>query len=274
MNKRRKFTKQECLEDALKYSYKEEWLQKSNKFYQASRRHGWYKECVIHMKRPPHHNLKWTKEICKIKALEFESKSEWENNSSGSYNKAREKKWLEECCTHMKIIKHKNGYWDEEKCKKEALKYNSPKEWEYASGSSYNAAQKLKIYKDCISHMRKSNNKSIGELEILEYCKLLYPNSHSVKLKPVDLKFRFFEIDIYIPELKRGIEYNRSYWHSKEGLRRGRPKWNSKDIENYHHIKYDSIKSQGIKLLVITDKQWIKNKEKTKEEILNFLHQG
>jgi hypothetical protein len=46
------------------------------------------------------------------------------------------------------------------------------------------------------------------------------------------------EIDIYIPSLKIGIEFNGDYWHSIKGLK-------------YHPMKYNMAKEKGIELLFL-----------------------
>lgn len=61
----------------------------------------------------------------------------------------------------------------------------------------------------------------------------------------------FLELDIWLPEVKKAIEYNGKYWHS----------------DKYSKYK-DSVKQQycndnGIDLLVINEEHWIKNKDFT-----------
>lgn len=48
------------------------------------------------------------------------------------------------------------------------------------------------------------------------------------------------EIDIYIPELNLGIEYNGTYWHSSK-----------QKEKNYHQRKYDICKQNGVSLIHI-----------------------
>jgi very-short-patch-repair endonuclease len=64
------------------------------------------------------------------------------------------------------------------------------------------------------------------------------------------------EIDIYFEELKLGIEYNGSYWHSSP-----------KKEPTYHQDKSLSAKEQGIKLFHIWDDEWMNNKDK----IINYI---
>ena len=59
------------------------------------------------------------------------------------------------------------------------------------------------------------------------------------------------EIDIYIPSLKLGIEYNGLRWHSEEF---------GKD-HRYHLDKLNKCNDQGIKLIQIFEDEWINHRE-------------
>lgn len=69
------------------------------------------------------------------------------------------------------------------------------------------------------------------------------------------------EIDIYLPELKLGIEYNGSAYHATEnGIYEDKDKY-------YHRDKFLLAKSKGIRLISIFDVDY----ERYKDEILNFI---
>jgi hypothetical protein len=72
-----------------------------------------------------------------------------------------------------------------------------------------------------------------------------------------------FEIDIMIPSLQLGIEYNGLYWHSELA---GKSKW-------YHKVKYNQMKEKGIQLIQIFEDEWIHYKEKVKQRLLSKLQQ-
>ena len=59
------------------------------------------------------------------------------------------------------------------------------------------------------------------------------------------------EIDVYIPSLKLGIEYNGLHWHSE---RLGKDK-------NYHLDKLNKCNEQGIKLIQIFEDEWVNHRE-------------
>lgn len=65
------------------------------------------------------------------------------------------------------------------------------------------------------------------------------------------------EIDIYLPELKLGIEYNGLYWHS-EVFR--------KIDKHYHYDKMRDAESNGIKLFFIWSHEW-----KTERSKIEFI---
>ena len=70
-----------------------------------------------------------------------------------------------------------------------------------------------------------------------------------------------YELDIYIPELNKAIEFNGEYWHySKKYFTPGK-----------HAKKSMLCKEKGIKLLHIREDLWLKDKEKMKKVIYKFL---
>ena len=102
-------------------------------------------------------------------------------------------------------------------------------------------------------HVRKPNkyiSSSKKEKLLLNNVKK-YANNYFIKsnfkvLKPNDELNQFIrkhEIDIYIPELNLGFEFNGMYWHKKK------PK-------GYHMEKYNTAKSQGITLYHIWEDEY------------------
>lgn len=60
------------------------------------------------------------------------------------------------------------------------------------------------------------------------------------------------EIDIYIPSLKVGIEFNGVYWHSEGG--------GKKDTQ-YHYNKWSNCGKVGVELIQIWEDDWVNNPE-------------
>lgn len=73
------------------------------------------------------------------------------------------------------------------------------------------------------------------------------------------------EIDIYIPELKIGIEYNGSSYHASEGaIYDNKPK-------NYHQNKFLKAKQKGVHLISVFDIDWYNDRDIVKSTIKSVL---
>lgn len=81
-------------------------------------------------------NNYWTIELCKTEALKYNTRTEWQKKHKASYQAARKKNWLDIVSPNMKG-KNPIGYWIEELCYEEALKYNSRGEWKKNHPTSY-----------------------------------------------------------------------------------------------------------------------------------------
>ena len=149
------WTKERCLEDALKYKKRSDWKKKSGGSFNSAMINKWLDECCSHMnEKKREFSGYWTKERCLEDALKYNVKTEWQNKSSGAYGSARKSKWLDKCCAHMKQSKP-HGYWTKERCKIDALKYNTKKDWGNNSGGAYSTAKKNKWFNECCAHMLK-----------------------------------------------------------------------------------------------------------------------
>lgn len=69
------------------------------------------------------------------------------------------------------------------------------------------------------------------------------------------------EIDVYIPSLNIGVEFNGLYWHST--------KFKNK---NYHLNKTIECESKGAKLIHIFEDDWNNNKKEVKQYLLNYFN--
>lgn len=90
---------------------------------------------------------------------------------------------------------------------------------------------------------------SKGENEIYEFIKKLIGEENVVRHDRTLLQGR--EIDIYIPSLKLGIEYDGLIWHSEL----------SKKDKNYHLSKTNDLEKQGIRLIHIYEDEFQDKKE-------------
>ena len=108
----------------------------------------------------------------------------------------------------------------------------------------------------------KEKKSSKGQKEVLEYIQSLtdttiIENDRSQILNP--RTSHFLELDIYLPELKKAIEYNGTYWHS------------SKHQKYKDNQKVIQCEEKGIDLLVVEEYKWINNNEGVKNEINKFI---
>jgi hypothetical protein len=98
------------------------------------------------------------------------------------------------------------------------------------------------------------DSQSIKEKELFEFIKSIY-NGDIVQSYRDSL-----EIDIYLPELKLGFEFNGLYWHSD--------KYRDK---NYHINKTKYFKEKGIRIIHIWEDDWYFRKDILKSQIKNWL---
>ncbi len=156
---------------------------------------------------------------------------------------------------------------DKEKARRGALKVSDTVDFVCENGHVYS-----QIIKSHITLSRQEPNKgcpfcfqsrSKAELEIEEYIKSLGFLTEHICFESSILKR--FELDIYIPEKKIGVEYNGSYYHKTLPICS-----NSKD-RMYHNFKYYSCKELGIRLISIFDVDWEEKKEKIKSFLKDLL---
>jgi len=113
-------------------------------------------------------------------------------------------------------------------------------------------------------HPRMSG-KSIGEQEIVDYIKSL---DNELEIIQNDRKIIYpKEIDIYIPKFNIAIEYDGMYMHSEFCHYRKDKKFDPK----YHLMKTNACEEKGIRLIHITDHQWIHSNNIIKNTLKQIL---
>ena len=101
----------------------------------------------------------------------------------------------------------------------------------------------------CNLHKNSSNK----EIELQKFINNFY--------KIQKIRNKNYEIDIYIPDLKIGIEFNGIYWHSE--------KFKNK---TYHYNKYLFFKNIDINIINIWEDDWILKKNLIKSILLNKIY--
>ena len=110
------------------------------------------------------------------------------------------------------------------------------------------------------AHPLRTVKTSKAEIEIFDFLKENGLNcDKNVKFN----KERQFEIDLYLPDYKIGIEHNGLYWHS-DNIREN----------NYHLEKREYFESYGIKLLQFNSNEWLDATEIVKSMILSKLNKN
>jgi len=102
-----------------------------------------------------------------------------------------------------------------------------------------------------------AKNTSIGEQEVLEFVKQYYPSVENPNKTILNGK----HIDIYIPEIKLGIEYHGLYWHSESIILN----------KNYHQEKHLLAKEKNVQLIQIFEDEWIEKQNIIKSILLNKM---
>jgi len=119
----------------------------------------------------------------------------------------------------------------------------------------------------------RASRQSKLEKEVLDFIKNTIEENIQNKESVIETSNRSIlkgqEIDIYIPELRLGIEVNGDYWHSDEFLK------NSKNItaKEYHESKQKLAKEQGVTLLYVWESDWSCNKENIKKLLKKIIQQ-
>jgi len=112
----------------------------------------------------------------------------------------------------------------------------------------------------CTNCFPISENSSISQIEVYNFIKENYAGEILVddrsSIKP-------YEIDIFLPSLNIGFEFNGLWWHSSKYKN-----------ENYHLVKREVASSNNIKLLTIWEDDWTIKREICKSFILNKLNKS
>jgi hypothetical protein len=260
---------EECFNILKEYKSVKDAREKNPKIYSYVKRKGWLKECTAHMSR----RIIWTHESCRLAFLSCTTLKQVQGKYGSAWNYAHRNGLLEECSGHLNKKKTKDGTWTYDNLKKLFAKFDKIDSLVKLHNGAYQTAVKKGWLKDFTSHMSGFGNSSSLEERLLNIVKDKYPSSHQKwfgKNKKGEIAKRF-QLDIFIPELNKGIEFDGDYWHSYESLKRGRPSWPDEMVRDYHNIKDNFFKSYGVEIIRITEDQWKKNEAECLKVIFNFL---
>jgi len=120
--------------------------------------------------------------------------------------------------------------------------------------------QRTKIYETApctLCNPINSFSNSGYEIQLQDHIR----NNYNETILNNDRKILKEEIDIYLPDLKLGFEFNGLYWHSELYKHK-----------IYHLKKTELAEKQGIRLIHIYEDDWIYKQEIVKSRILNLLN--
>ena len=108
----------------------------------------------------------WTKKRCFEEALKYETRNAFHISSSGAYNAAYVHGWLDDVCSHMKILK---THYTKEECAIEALKYETKTEFMEKSPIYYSHAIRKGYINEICKHMKKLGNPEERSIYAFEF---------------------------------------------------------------------------------------------------------
>ena len=114
--------------------------------------------------------------------------------------------------------------------------------------------RKLRNVSTCTICFPIMENSSIKEVELRNYISSIYEGEIISSYRDG------LEIDIYLPELGLGFEFNGIYWHSDEKL-----------DKNYHINKLNHFKEKGIRIINVWEDDWNFKKDIVKSQIDNLV---
>jgi len=274
-NRKRK-TKEELIFAALLYTRRVDFQKNNNPAYkQAWRRGPAFLDIVCaHMEEPS--NLAFTLEELTCIAHKYTKKMDFKKNNEAAYQAAWKREDFEEICSHMDPPLTQAYSFDE--LYQEAKKYLNRSDFREHSHNHWQIARKRKILDQICSHMKRSSGTSKQELELFGRIKAICPEAKKLRDMQVKIEGKShihgFDIDIFIPDLNLGIEFDGKYHHSFEAMRADpkRSKWSDDDIRNYHNLKDTWFwSSKGIKILHIKWDDWIADKQACIQRCFDFL---
>ena len=129
-------------------------------------------------------------------------------------------------------------------------------------GRKFIQNEDLKIIEQYSNDIHTNNYVSVKEKQLFEYIKSIYngPILENATNIIKNNNYRYYELDLYLPELKLAFEFNGNYWHS--------------DIfkdKYYHQRKLLNCYEQNIQLIHIYEIDWDNNLEQIKQQILDVI---
>lgn len=217
---------------------------------------------IISEKRKDRWNNIETEKLKELKEKISNTIKEYWNNYNSSYHKPEYKNKLK--------ISQKNR----RKIDRESLISRINKETDFSIIGSYTTAGKScffqckkcnKIFETIWNYLQQGKKcPSCGQISISKSEEELREFLKNLGLTIIENSKKIIppkELDIFIPDLKIAIEYNGLYWHSEQNIKE----------PNYHLIKTNECKKQGIQLIQIFEDEWLFKKDIVKSRLKQIL---
>lgn len=263
------FSKEECKVVYLKYNTLTELKNSSDsRIIHWVRKNNWTEGLSNHFVK----NKSYTFEYGLSEFKKYNTRKELRSNDRALWSWGQRIGKLDELCCHMHKLRKDNGSITKSFLKKYYSKFDE-RTAAIESNLSYYTILLRNDWKDLLEGL-PDRKYSAPEKEIYLIILSIYKNAVNNKrwgkLKKGVYGQRF-ELDIFIPELNKGVEFNGTYWHSYEGLRKSRKNWPDHMIQNYHEIKRQFFADRNISYVEISESEWDQNPEDCIQKALNFL---
>lgn len=278
--RRKAYTFEDLAGIALLYKSRGNFQQHNSSAYGAALKKNMLDAICQHME--PSATKPYTFEEIHQEAKKFKTRKSFQLNSP-AYKAAWRRGILDKVCSHMAKHVDQSGEnnssfkWKNENILKEALQFDTRTDFKIGNPKAYDVAVQRKIMDQVCSHMKKSSIVSKAELELLNKVKEVYSSATTYRKRDVNIidkpYIKGFYLDIFVPELNKGIEFDGKYHHSFEGLKRSRKSWPDQDILNYHKYKNEYFLSKNISIIHIKEEDWNLNKEACIKQCLDFLYE-
>ena len=149
------WTYERCKEEALKYKKRAHMQKAESGAYSSMQKHGWIDELTSHMKKPTNQKINWNYDDCKKTIAQYNSLMEFRTKEKSMYIGILKNNW-KELLSALEYVFRENGYWTYERCKEEALKYKTKKDFRENS-HAHDVIKKNNWWGELCSHITSPN---------------------------------------------------------------------------------------------------------------------